>query len=107
MRLLERDFSDDERCPSVLIANLHVTSDLTKNLAQMEEVVQVAHEKGANILIFPELCVTGYVWDEDGNEGAWSEPARWTMGLVGLEQWAAPYIGYDAEPGFTVVWEFL
>jgi len=42
------------------------------------------------------------VWDEAGTEGEWSEPAEWTMGLVDLEEWTAPYIGYDADPGFTV-----
>lgn len=64
MRLIERHFSDREEHPSVLIANLHVTADVRKNLDRMQEVMQVAHEKGANIVIFPELCVTGYVWDE-------------------------------------------
>ncbi|MCA1766115.1 MAG: carbon-nitrogen hydrolase family protein [Desulfobulbaceae bacterium] len=64
MRLIERNFSDQEERPSVLLANLHVSVDIDRNLARMEEVVQVAHEKGANIVIFPELCVTGYVWDD-------------------------------------------
>jgi predicted amidohydrolase len=68
MRLIERDFSDKEECPSVLLANLHVTTDIATNLSRMEEVVQVAHQKGANILIFPELCVTGYVWDNAGGK---------------------------------------
>ncbi len=65
MRLIERYFSDHEDCPSVLLANLHVTSDVDVNLARMEEVVQIAHQQGANILIFPELCVTGYVWEDN------------------------------------------
>ncbi|TVQ39489.1 MAG: carbon-nitrogen hydrolase family protein [Spirochaetaceae bacterium] len=73
MRLIERDFSDRQECPSVLIANLHVTADIGKNLARMDEVVQVAHEKGANIVIFPELCVTGYVWDEEPESTAVTE----------------------------------
>ena len=66
MRLIERDFSDREQCPSVLVANLHITADIATNLSRMEEVVQLAHEKDANIVIFPELCVTGYVWDDAG-----------------------------------------
>ncbi len=68
MRVIERTFSDHEACPSVLLANLHVTPDIATNLSRMEEVIEVAHRRGANIVIFPELCVTGYVWD-DGDRG--------------------------------------
>ncbi len=63
MRILERDFSDKEECPSILIANLNLASDVKTNLSTMDEVVQIAHEKRANMVIFPELTVTGYVWD--------------------------------------------
>ncbi|ADH85204.1 carbon-nitrogen hydrolase family protein [Desulfurivibrio alkaliphilus] len=66
LRLIERVFSDCEDCPSVLLANMHITSDVELNLKRMEEVVQQAHTHGANILIFPELCVTGYVWEDQG-----------------------------------------
>jgi predicted amidohydrolase len=69
MRLLERVFSDKEECPSILIANLNLASDVSTNLSRMEEVVQTAHEKGANIVIFPELTVTGYVWNENDGHG--------------------------------------
>lgn len=66
MRLIERDFSDKEDCPSVLIANLNISSNVTANLSRMEEAVQTAHEKGANMVVFPELTVTGYVWNNHG-----------------------------------------
>ena len=69
MRLVERNFSDKEDCPSILIANLNLASNVSTNLSRMEEVVQTAHEKGANILIFPELTITGYVWDEPDGHG--------------------------------------
>jgi predicted amidohydrolase len=69
MRLVERDFSDKENCPSILIANLNLASDVKSNLSRMEEVVQTAHEKGANMVIFPELTVTGYVWNEHDGHG--------------------------------------
>ena len=35
------------------------------------------------------------VWDKDGNPSEWSEPARWTMGLLKREDWKAKWIGYD------------
>ncbi len=64
MRLIERNFSDREEFPSILIVNLHTVPDVEKNLAVMERIVETAHRKGANILIFPELAVTGHVWDD-------------------------------------------
>jgi len=35
------------------------------------------------------------VWDKDGKESAWSEPAFWTMGLLQPSDWKAEWIGYD------------
>ena len=32
------------------------------------------------------------VWDQDGRESRWSEPARWTMGLLKPEDWRASWI---------------
>lgn len=36
------------------------------------------------------------VWDEAGREGKWSEPAYWSMGLLGDQDWKAEWIGLDA-----------
>ncbi len=62
-RLVERTFSEDESNPTVLLANLNTTTNIQTNMRKMERIIQIAHEKGVNIAIFPELCVTGYVWD--------------------------------------------
>lgn len=35
------------------------------------------------------------LWDRDGRETAWSEPARFTMGKLRLEDWAGQWIGAD------------
>ncbi len=35
------------------------------------------------------------VWDQDGKPSAWSEPARWTMGLLGASDWRAKWIMHD------------
>ncbi len=58
MRVIERYFSDREEYSSVPIANLHVTAEMETNLARMEEIVQLAHERGADIGVFPELLRT-------------------------------------------------
>src|SRR5207244_1580085 len=36
------------------------------------------------------------VWNAFGEASPWSEPARWTMGLLNKSAWAAQWIGYDA-----------
>ena len=32
------------------------------------------------------------LWDRDGNPSAWSEPARWTVGLLAAKDWQARWI---------------
>jgi alpha-L-rhamnosidase len=34
-------------------------------------------------------------WDQGGTPSTWSEPARWTMGLLGATDWSARWIGWD------------
>ncbi|NLS95718.1 MAG: family 78 glycoside hydrolase catalytic domain [Planctomycetaceae bacterium] len=38
------------------------------------------------------------VWDQEGQPSGWSEPARWSMGLLAPEDWRAKWIGYDEPP---------
>lgn len=35
------------------------------------------------------------VWDEHGNPSVWSEPARWSMGLLAPNDWKGEWIGSD------------
>jgi alpha-L-rhamnosidase len=35
------------------------------------------------------------VWDKDGKESAWSEPAMWSMGLLNPSDWKGLWIGLD------------
>uniref|UniRef100_UPI002635D898 alpha-L-rhamnosidase n=1 Tax=uncultured Proteiniphilum sp. TaxID=497637 RepID=UPI002635D898 len=37
---------------------------------------------------------------ENGNGSSWSKPARFGVGLLDREDWAASYIGYPSEKGF-------
>lgn len=36
-------------------------------------------------------------WDKAGKPGAWSEPARWEMGLLAKKDWQAQWIGLDLD----------
>lgn len=37
------------------------------------------------------------LWDEQGNPGAWSEPACWTMGLLQADDWQAQWIAHHPQ----------
>src|SRR5688572_30524564 len=37
-------------------------------------------------------------WNERGEESPWSQPARWSTGLLKPSDWSADWIGYDAPP---------
>ena len=64
-RIVERHFSDDETMPTIMVANIYGTPNVQENLNKMEQIISLAHEYKANILIFPELSVTGYVWNSN------------------------------------------
>jgi alpha-L-rhamnosidase len=40
-------------------------------------------------------CWRVRIWDEQDKPSAWSEPARWTMGLLKPSDWHAKWIGLD------------
>jgi alpha-L-rhamnosidase len=35
------------------------------------------------------------VWDQDNKMSGWSNPARWTMGMLDASDWSARWIGWD------------
>jgi len=39
------------------------------------------------------------VWDGEGKESAWSEPAKWSMGLLNKTDWEGYWIGLDSLVG--------
>lgn len=48
-----------------------VSHSVEKNLKKMEQIIEVAHKKKVNILIFPELSVTGYIWKSSDPAPVW------------------------------------
>ena len=45
------------------------------------------------------MLLEGVRFDAEGRPTAWSEPARWTMGLLKPEEWKARWIGAEKEAG--------
>lgn len=70
-RVVERVFSEDESSPTVLLANIYGETSVEKNLKKLEEIIEIAHWKKVNIVIFPELSVTGYIWKSTNPDEVW------------------------------------
>jgi predicted amidohydrolase len=70
-RTVERIFSDDETLPTVMLANIYGNPSVKENLNKMEKIIEVAHQKKVNILIFPELSITGYIWNPTDHNDIW------------------------------------
>ena len=62
---------------------------------QSDQSLHVAY--GGKPLSSAETCFWKVrIWDQEGNASAWSEPAKWTMGLLKPSDWKAQWIGYEA-----------
>ncbi|SDY78026.1 carbon-nitrogen hydrolase family protein [Tindallia californiensis] len=64
-KVVERWFSEDTKCPTIMMANITTSSNRERNMKKIEEIIQIAHEKKVNILILPELCISGYLWETE------------------------------------------
>jgi len=64
-RVRDVTFSHNEGCPTFMVANITPRFDVGYNLSRIEGVAQLAHKLHADVLVFPELCISGYVWDAD------------------------------------------
>ena len=61
----ERSYCDDDSKLSVGLANIHAAvPDVEANQDKILRAVSVFKERGVNIAVFPEFCLSGYFWDE-------------------------------------------
>lgn len=67
-RIVERVFSDDEKCPTFLIANIRHSFGVAANMNKMEKIIQIAHSRNVNMVVFPELAVSGYLWPTENTD---------------------------------------
>ncbi|MCD4742842.1 MAG: carbon-nitrogen hydrolase family protein [Desulfobacteraceae bacterium] len=64
--LIEKNFSDNSDNISVGIANISSkTKNLEENKKQIIKALNLFSEKKANLVIFPECCLTGYFWEHE------------------------------------------
>ena len=65
-RITERYFSNNEKLPSIGIANIHSTvPDIEANKAKVLRSLEIFKKKGVTWAVFPELCFSGYFWEDE------------------------------------------
>ena len=87
--VVERVFSEDAGLPSVGLANIHAqVPNIEANKEKILRACQIFKERGANLAIFPEFCLSGYFWeDEDAcwaymNEAVTENHRDWIDGTL-------------------------
>ena len=64
---------------------------------QSDETISVVY--GGTPLSSLAMCYWKVkVWDKDGVESPWSEPAQWQMGLLSESEWKAQWVGMSDRP---------
>lgn len=64
--VVERAYSDDASCPTFGLANIHAAvPGIEQNKTKIERACKVFAERGVNVAIFPEFCISGYVWADE------------------------------------------
>ena len=76
-------------CEKLLSGN----ADLWDSGKQLSEQSYLIKYKGEPLLSAQDCWWQVRVWDADGNSSAWSEVARWSMGLLHSSEWRAKWIG--------------
>ncbi len=63
--IAERTYCDDESKLSVGLANIHAeVPDVEANKDKILRATRIFKERGVNVAVFPEFCLSGYFWDE-------------------------------------------
>lgn len=63
--VVERTFVDEEGA-TIGLANISAAvPDVEANKAKILRVAQIFKERGVNVAVFPELCLSGYFWDDE------------------------------------------
>ncbi len=85
--VIERVYSDDRSRMSVGLANISaVVPDVEANKDKILRAARIFKERGANVAVFPEFCLSGYFWDDEVRCRAYMEQAltdRHTQWLEG------------------------
>jgi len=68
--LVDRSYSTNDELPTFMLANITPSGlDIDYNIERLKTIAEISAENGVNVLVLPELSVSGYVWEpENGNK---------------------------------------
>lgn len=67
--VVDRSYSNNESLPSFMLANITpITTDINYNLDRIKVIARLAASMGVNVLVLPELPISGYVWGDSDPE---------------------------------------
>ncbi len=96
--IAERSYCDDEAKLSVGLANIHAeVPDVAANKDKILRAASIFKERGVNIAVFPELCLSGYFWDEREDCLAYMNEAVVESNVDWIERELQPLLGGDLE----------
>ncbi len=96
--IAERNYSDDESMLSVGLANIHAeVPDLEANKDKILRAASIFAERGVNIAVFPEFCLSGYFWDERADCLAYMKEAATENHADWIENELQPLLGNGFE----------
>ena len=96
--IAERSYCDDESKLSVGLANIHAeVPDIEANKDKILRAASIFKERGVNIAVFPEFCLSGYFWDEHEDCLAYMKEAVSENHRDWIERELQPLLGDDLE----------
>ena len=97
-QVVERSYCADESKLSVGLANIHAAvPDIEANKDKILRVASIFKERGVNIAVFPEFCLSGYFWDQREDCLAYMKDAVSEKHADWIERELQPLIGGDLE----------
>lgn len=96
--IAERTYCDDDTKLSVGLANIHAAvPDVEANKDKILRAVRAFKQRGVNIAVFPEFCLSGYFWDERDDCLAYMREAATEQHTDWIAHELQPLIGGDLE----------
>ena len=96
--IAERSYCDDESKLSVGLANIHAeVPDVEANKDGILRAASIFKQRGVNIAVFPEFCLSGYFWDEREDCATYMNEALAENHAAWIKRELQPLLGGDLE----------
>jgi len=96
--IVERSYCDDASKLSVGLANIRAeVPDVEANKDKILRAASIFRDRGVNIAVFPELCLSGYFWDRREDCLAYMSDAVAEHHADWIEHELEPLLGGDLE----------